>query len=188
MIEFTNLSISPEGDLLLIEASVPNESYYTDVYIDSITIDTPDKYANSGPSTTPVYSYNVPEGENTKTVRLVLKPLDTLLASFNGMILVYAKARGVPAADTPCGKDNITTLGVAINLYPYYQKGMQFIKELASTCSISSNFINYILGIKGIELAMKTCNYAEAIALFNKLFNGQEGNINGGSYGCKCSQ
>lgn len=190
MVHFNELRITSDGQHLIIDVSVLSESYYKNVYIDSIVIDNQDTYVGSGPSSNPVYSYYVPNGVSQLTkktysqkhVRLVLTPNDLPL---NGLLFVYVRAKGTPAADTPCGLDNITTLGTVTNMYPFYQQAMNYIGELANNCSVSQNFTDYILKMKGLELAVRTGNYTDAIKFYNKFFNGKENTVVRKG-GCSC--
>lgn len=190
MVHFNELRITSDGQHLIIDVSVLSESYYKNVYIDSIVIDNQDTYVGSGPSSNPVYSYSVPNGVSQLTkktysqkhVRLVLTPNDLPL---NGLLFVYVRAKGTPAPDTPCGLDNITTLGTVTNMYPFYQQAMNYIGELANNCSVSQNFTDYILKMKGLELAVRTGNYTDAIKFYNKFFNGKENTVVRKG-GCSC--
>ena len=190
MVHFNELRITSDGQHLIIDVSVLSESYYKNVYIDSIVIDNQDTYVGSGPSSDPVYSYSVPNGVSQLTkktysqkhVRLDLTPTDLPL---NGLLFVYVRAKGTPAADTPCGLDNITTLGTVTNMYSFYQQAMNYIGELANNCSVSQNFTDYILKMKGLELAVRTGNYTDAIKFYNKFFNGKENTVVRKG-GCSC--
>lgn len=190
MVHFNELRITSDGQHLIIDVSVLSESYYKNVYIDSIVIDNQDTYVGSGPSSNPAYSYYVPNGVSQLTkktysqkhVRLVLTPNDLHL---NGLLFVYVRAKGTPAADTPCGLDNITTLGTVTNMYPFYQQAMNYIGELANNCFVSQNFTDYILKMKGLELAVRTGNYTDAIKFYNKFFNGKENTVVRKG-GCSC--
>lgn len=190
MVHFNELRITSDGRHLIIDVSVLSESYYKNVYIDSIVIDNQDTYVGSGPSSNPVYQYSVPdvmskltkEYVSSKHVRLDLTPTDLPL---NGLLFVYVRTKGTPAADTPCGLDNITTLGTVTNMYPFYQQAMNYIGELANNCSVPQNFTDYILKMKGLELAVRTGNYTDAIKFYNKFFNGKENTvIRKGGCGC----
>lgn len=191
MIHFNELKISADAQHLIIDVSVRSESYYKDVYIDSIVIDNQDTYVGTGPSSNPVYSYSVPDSVSKLTkktygrkhVRLDLNPAD--LGSLDGLFFVYVRAKGIPSADTPCGMDNITTLGTVCNMYPFYQQAMNYIKEIANNCSAPQNFTDYILKLKGLELAVRTGNYPDAIKYYNKFFSGKSKSfIKIGGCGC----
>ncbi len=190
MVHFNELRISADGQHLIIDVSILSEAYYKNVYIDSIIIDNQDTYISSGPSSNPIYSYSVPdsiskltkETYGQKHIRLDLSPLD--LGSLEGLLFVYVRTKGTPSSDTPCGMDNVTTLGTVSNMYPFYQQAMNYIGEIASNCSMPQNFIDYILKLKGLELAVRTGNYPDAIKYYNKFFNGKATIKPGGGCGC----
>ena len=48
MIEFKELRVTPDGKTLIIDAAVNDLSYYDNVYIKSVTVDTQDTYSESG--------------------------------------------------------------------------------------------------------------------------------------------
>ena len=191
MVHFNELKITSDGKYLIIDVSVSNEGYYENVYLDSIVIDNQDTYVGTGPSSNPVYEYTIPDvvspitdvASGRKNLRLVLDSLD--LGSLKGLFFVYVKTKGTPSADTPCGMDNITTMATVTNMYPFYQQAMNYIGELASNCSVPQNFIDYILRMKGLELAVKTGNYPDAIKYYNKFFNGKEQTVIRKG-GCSC--
>lgn len=199
MINFNELRISECDKKLVIDISVSPLSYYTDVYIDKIIIDTQDTYIGTGPSANPIYQYIVPETSeqafekqdvigavlaggtdnpvystyygNIKSLRLEIPEL--LLAPFDStMLFVYVLVKGAPASETPCGMDNIYTLGVTTDLTKFYIKSMNFLKEIDNNCNISNGLIDFILKMNGLDIALKTCNYPLAIKYWNKFFKG----------------
>lgn len=190
MVHFNELKITPDGAHLIIDISVKNETYYKNVYLDSIVIDNQDTYVGTGPSSNPVYQYTISDVVSGLTAkhsfrkhfRLDLTSIDLPL---DGLLFIYIRTKGTPAPDTPCGEDNVTTLGTVVNVYPFYQQAMNYIGELASNCSIPQNFTDYILKLKGLELAIRTGNYPDAIKYFNKFFkNKSDVVIRKGGCGC----
>lgn len=171
MVQFNELTISPDGKHLVIDVSVKDEPYYKNVYIDSILIDNADTYVESSVSSTPVYEYTLDSSKKRKSFRLDLTPLDLVSGNLEGLLFVYVRTKGTPTADTPCGKDNITTMGTVVNLYPLYTKGMNYIKELASTCQVPQNFTKFLLEMKALELAVRTGHYVQAINYYNRFFS-----------------
>lgn len=168
MIQFNELNISPDCNKLIIDISVKSLDYYQNVYIDAIIIDTQDTFITGGPSKEPIYTKTI-EG-NTKSLRLELST-DVLLPSLkDNMFFIWVRTKGTPAINTPCGEDNTLTLGVAIALYPLYQYSFNFIKELEKECSIPKGFINYILQLKALQVAIKTGHYIQAIKYWEKFF------------------
>lgn len=182
MVTFQELRITPDRQKLIIDVSVKDLEYYTNVYLDTVQIDTQDTFVESGPSSEVVYSKTI-EG-NAKSVRLELGIGDLLPSLNDNLFFVYVKTKGTPAANTPCGMDNITTLGVVSNLYPLYQHAFSYIKELSDTCSIPKNFINYILQYKAFELAIKTGHYTEAIKYWKRFFMGIKDSVITPNCGC----
>lgn len=182
MVQFNELKITPDGQKLIIDVSVKDLEYYTDVYLDTVQIDTQDTFVESGPSSEVAYTKTI-DGKS-KSIRLELGTGDLLPALNDNLFFVYIRTKGTPAANTPCGMDNITTLGVVSNLYPLYQHVFSYIKELSDTCSIHKNFINYILQYKAFELAVKTGHYTEAIKYWKKFFMGIKDSVITSNCGC----
>ena len=150
MIEFNDIKVSPDGKKLIIDAQVKDVPYYDNVYIDTIFIDTQDSYVENGPSSEPIYIY---EASNEKRVRLELKS-ELNVSLDNTMFFVYVVAKGTPTSDEPCCHGNYTTIGVAINLYPIYQRMMYGIKEVECNCNTPKTLIDNMLRFNALELSM----------------------------------
>lgn len=172
MIEFKELRVTPDGKTLIIDVAVKDLSYYDDVYIDSLTIDTQDTYSESGLSTNPIFYYEVASvsDKNKKRIRLELNSSVLGKPITGNMFFVYITVKGTPAADTPCGLDNVTTLGVTADLYPFYKSSINYMKELENECEPSKNFIDSLLRFKAFELSIRTGHYVQAIKYWNKFF------------------
>jgi hypothetical protein len=78
----------------------------------------------------------------------------------------------------------MTTLGVTFDESLYYQKVMQFTKELVGNCDIPDNFIDLILLWNGFKAAVETEHYIEAIDYYNKMFRGNT--VRFSTLGCGC--
>lgn len=216
MLTFNELRITPDGKYLIIDVSVSNESYYKDVIIDSIIIDTQNTYVATGPSNKPIYTYtleddglvqvydqndNCPildesesycfvEDKNNykrKNIRLLLSAQDLQVSLKDTMFFVYAIASGTPAADTPCGMDNSITMGTVVDLYPMYGKTIQYLKELNNECSTPKGLTDMIFRIKALELSIKTGNYTQAINYWNKYFINLQNKTDYKSLSCGCN-
>ena len=196
MIQFNTLKITQDGKNLIINASVKNLSYYTNVLIGSIVIDNQDTYSTRGPSSNPVYKHSFAGKDLVTNEDIVgLKNISITISAkelldndgdLNDDILyVYLIAVGTPSADTPCGMDNVNTLGVALNLRPIYNNSINYIKQVESTCEIPKDFIDFILRYKALDLALKTENYIQANKYWNKFFkNNNVVSLNTNSCGC----
>lgn len=182
MIKFQELKVTKDGKHLIIDAVVKSLQYYKDIYIDAIIIDTQDTFISNGPSSNPIYYYEIPKSNNPeivgqKEVRLELDYMDLGVDINKTLFFVYIIAKGTPAANTPCNMDNATTLGVTANLYNYYNYMLQSMKEIENDCVIPKNFIDSILRFKALELSIKTGHYPQAIKYWNKFFINLENKV-----------
>lgn len=202
MVVIEQCRVDQEGKHLIIDASVENLSYYKNVSIEAVVIDTDETFSENGPSSNAVFSQNFDQpydsvgtlydtlrtdegcdcgnvytkGNGVKRVRLCLSSRDLSMASLNDNIFfVYIICTGVPSPDTPCSMDNHTTMGVAVNLRPIYNMSMKYIKELDSSCVMPKGFIDMILRIKAFELSLRTGNYITALKQWKKLFKNKVG-------------
>lgn len=166
MITFNELRITKDGKYLIIDVSVRSQSYYDNIYLDSISIDTQDTYKDNGPSSSIVYTKDITkESPSAKHYRLEI-PAGELSLSDN-MFFVYVKVKGTPASDTPCGMDEVYTLGVTFNPCALYNTMMSYVKEVGNTCSVPKNFIDMFLQYKALEISIETEHYMQAIEYYN---------------------
>ena len=172
MIQFNELRITPNDDKLIIDVSVKDLDIYSKVFLDSITIDNQDTFIENGPSDTPKYTHIIedttPDSSGLKQYRLVLSSSD--INTFDDLLFVYVKAKGIPDPSTPCNMDNTTTMGVVCNLRNILQSFMPYIREVESECNIPKKFIDYILRFKALELSITTGNYILAVRYWSKFF------------------
>lgn len=178
MIQFNELRVSSDGKKLIIDAQIKELSYYDNVYIDAIKIDTQDTYIDNGPSTNTIFSYEVegdknivlPQDVTEKRVRFELDSKTLGKSLYDNIFFVYVITKGTPSADTPCGMDIPVKMGVAINLYPYYQHLMYYLRDIEKDCIVPKNLIDALLRFKALELSIRTGNYTQAIKYWNKFF------------------
>ena len=198
MVVLEQCRIDPEKRLLIIEAVIENLNYYKDVNIAAVIIDTQETFVDSGPSNRAIYHMSYEEEDysvgtlddctsvktdeeckcnnivtsqrhGNKRVRLCLSEKDLGVSLENNIFFVYIVTNGIPAPCTPCGMDNLYTMGIAVNLRPIYNMAMKYIKELDSNCSIPRGFIDMILRIKAFDLSLRTGNYPIAFKQWDKL-------------------
>lgn len=168
MVTFNELRISKDGKYLIIDVSVRSLSYYNDVYLDSISIDTQDTYKDGGPSSSIIYTKDIDsESPNSKYYRLELGVGEFLPSLSDNMFFVYIKTKGTPSSDTPCGMDSEYTLGVTFNPCALYDALMAYVKQVNSSCNIPKNFIDLFLQFKALELSINTEHYMQAIEYYN---------------------
>lgn len=193
MVIFNECRIDKEGKNLIVDVSVDSLSYYKNIHLESITIDTDETFIENGPSSNPIYSQDFAESDaveqnyngivengvfiidaqeetGLKNVRMKLSYKELGLDNLSDNILfVYIGVGGIPEPDTPCGMDNKYSVAVAVNLRPIYNMAMGYIKELGNTCTVPKGFIDMILRMNAFKLSIKTGNFLTAIKQWNKL-------------------
>lgn len=168
MIKFTELLVQKER--LTIVAEVREiEDYYDNVYIDKIIVDSQDTFTTSGPSANPIYSVTVNGNEKKVSISLSSTELGGIDMDHT-MFFVYGVAKGIPAPGTPCGYDDINSVGVTFSMCPIYNKAMGYIKEVENTCDIPGNFINIIIQLKAIQYSIDSGHFAQAAKYYNKFY------------------
>lgn len=190
MIIFDRLQISDNGKWLYLDAHVNKASYFDNIFINKVIIQTQEQVSETDPCTPgDQYIYQMTAEDNTKELHLALNAntdfdiTDKTLS--NKLLFVYIVCKGTPDACTPCRLDEMTTLGVTFDDALLYQNIMQFTKELADTCTISKGFIDMILLWNGFKAAINTEHYLPAIDFWKKMFYGHHG-MNGLSNSKPC--
>lgn len=170
MIRFATLKVSGECRQLVIDASIEAYSFYDDVYIDSVVIDTQDTFMTSGPSSSSVCTKSI-DG-NSKHVTLILDKTDFNAAVDFGkdLFFVYITVKGTMAPGTLCGYDRYYDLGIAVNMHNLYKSLMGGIRQVEETCNIPKQLIDKYLQLKAFTISLKTGNYTLAIKYWNKFF------------------
>jgi hypothetical protein len=188
MIQFNELKISADGKTLVIDAKVKDLTYYTNVYIDTIKIDTGDTFLTSGPSSKVIYSNQLSGDNKSVSLTLTASDMNTNFAKTDftkDILFVYITVKGTPAENTPCGLDNTTTTGVVFYLCPLYKNVMGLIGELNDSCKIPMGLTNIMLEIFAIESAEKMGYYSEVLKYWNKFF--KDINTINTSVKCNCN-
>lgn len=169
MLHFNNLYITEDGKNLVIDVAIDDMSYFKDVYLNSIAIDTQDSYVEGGPSKKAVI-FQFLKDNKIKEKQLIVDAT-ALGGDLNKkMFFVYATTIGTPTSDTPCGYDENIILGVVYNTYPIYNSIISIVKNLEEDCSEPIPLINRVLQVKVIEYAIKTYRYSIAIKYWKKFF------------------
>lgn len=214
MINFKELRISECDNSLIIDVEVKDDIYYENIYIDQIIIDTQDTYLGIGPSSNPIYNHTVEEtvtqvftkqdvidtevfdyqeedyvyvsdGGNVKNLRLSIPQSQLNVDVNSNLFFIYVSTKGIPSPETPCGEDNIITLGVVANLSPIYKASISYLSKITDKCAESRELVDFLLKINALDLALKTCNYQLAIKYWNKFF--KKLYINPITYNCTCN-
>lgn len=155
MIKYNTLKI--EGNNLIIDFEVEDKSYYGNVSIEGVRIDTPLTYGTD----TPYYIYDeddVTRYENEIFIPDVKKEL----------LIITPQVYVALPPDTPCGAD-IIDMAAVYDRNVLLDKGLGYLKELGDTCEISRGFVDFILKRHALDMAIATCNYSMAIKYWKML-------------------
>ena len=155
MIKYNELRI--DGDYLFLDVQVEEKPYFSGVYFEGARIDTPLTYGTSTPY------HIIDESEQTRLISEVYLP-----AAKNDLLFITPNIEGNPSPDTPCGQDT-NKVGVVYNRRNLLQKGLAYLKELGNSCVTPKGFIDFILRLKALDMAIETCNYTEAIKYWKML-------------------
>ena len=189
MILIEQLRISPDSQKLYIDAHVNKASYFENLKLDSINIDTQDTVLQSfdGPSSNPVFTYsNITNISESKEVHLVIDKSDINANLSKDMLYVYFHVTGTPSPNTPCRLDESYTLGITFNEGVIYNRMIGYTKEIMNTCEVPKGFIDMILQLEAVKVSIETENYTSANKFYNRLINtklSNTSNINCSCYG-----
>ena len=209
MIQYNELQITPDGKYLIIDASVENSEYFTDMTISEIIIDNQDTYLDSGPSSKPIYNCKISEIESNSTmlltselsmikngesyyyvdktkkrIRFILSSEDLGIDLNTNLLFVYIIVEGTPASDTPCGFDNKIAIASVYNKYLIYKNYIYLLNEFNNQCKIPQKLIDSILQYKALTLCLSINNNVTAIEYWNNFYRNFKSNID--NYNCSC--
>lgn len=143
---------------------------------------------------------------NTKKIRLTLTANDTVenIDLNNDLFVVYVYT-GTPSEgfvnfedeeheftwNAPniseqvcCNLSKTYDKGLVFNICKVYSAIMQNIKEIENNCDLPLNFTNIYLQYMAFKYATISCNYTEAINIYNKMFKRKYNSVNVVSCGC----
>ncbi len=167
MVTINELYIPQNGNSIILKAEVKSDTYYQNVYIDKIYVDTQDTYSE-GSFSGSVYSHVC--GTDTKDVNLKITVMDMKKKIRGNLFIVRIVTTGTPSSDTPCGMDNQITEAVVFDVCEIYNRLLDNIKELDSPCEISKNSIDTLLQYEMFKAASETGHIDTAVSLYKKFF------------------
>lgn len=194
MLVFNELRITDDNKCLIIDASVENLSYFDNVKIGKVFIETQKTWIADGPSkkAIPVYEPNVIEQFDVvhdtkgKHIRLEI-PKPVIDMSKYQMYFVYIKAditNAPEALEAPCSCSKDKIVGVAINMHYMYNLFLKGIKDLEKDCSNQKNFTDLFLRFWAVNSSIKAGNYPLAIKYWNMFFDKNNEKLNYKPCGC----
>ena len=137
------------------------------------------------------HAYTKAQEFNNKEIHLMLIP-GFMNEKFKGndfshnMFFVYIETAGIPAPDTPCRLDETTTLGVTFDYGVFFNQAMNHTRELADSCNVSSQFIDFILNFEALKLSIETEHWIPAINYWKNLTGGIGNTTYRTTKGCGC--
>lgn len=149
MIKYNTLEI--DGDNLLLAFEVEDKTYYNNVTIKGIRVDTSATYGTD----TPYYTSTINNSTNYKGGIPIPDAKKELL-------VITPQVNAVIPTDAPCGADIVDKAAI-YDKSVLLDKGLAYLNELGDTCEISKGFIDFILKRYAIDMAIDTCNYNTAI-------------------------
>ncbi len=178
MIIFDRLQVSDNGKWLHIDVHVNKATYFDNICIDKVVIQTQDQVSETDPlSPGSEYIFMMQADENTRELHLALNAntnFDLVYKNLSDKLLfVYVICKGTPRECTPCRLDEMTTLGVTFDTALLYQKVMQFTRELNQQCEIPKGMIDLMMLWNGFKAAIETEHYLPAIDFWRRIFDRQ---------------
>lgn len=173
-ISFDELNISRDSTTLSIDATVTNAAGENFV-IKNISVDTCATFNEmlGHPSSKPV----VTQDYSALNARLV-KTDDYLFQ--NKILFVWVTVSN--------GIDTAYRLAAVVNWYKVYLTSMGYVKQIpCNRCKPPVKFVDFILKVKGIDYALQTGNYTQAVRIWKSLYTKKASSISGGDCGCACN-
>lgn len=196
MVEFKELKLSNDKEMLFVDCSVKQYNIYKDIYISGIWIDYYRNVKTVGvPSNKAIKIFESKTDEMLKSVQASLKisqlTEDFGTSDFNeGMFYVIVKCAGTLSSSVsklPCGYDEDTDVAVIFDMSMLYQMGMNIVAYLQSgdnnTCDDYYLLDNYIALWESLRIASDVCDYKLVETLWDKLI---KFNYNSHEVICSC--
>lgn len=167
--DFTELAISKDGMTLTVSAELENGDGENFV-IQSMSVDTSETFIPAkGEPSSKAYTQDY----GTTSARMEITNPE-----YKGKILFV----WVCIAD---GAEVLYKMASVVNWYSVYCMAMGYVKTLnCNGCNPPMSFIDFILKTKGIDYALQTGNYQQAITLWNTLGASDPKNLDTGHCGC----
>lgn len=184
MLQWDELSITPDGKYLVIDVQVQDSAFYNNIYIESIYMNAYSKSEDFNDGLENAHTihiwrdYTTPEstytdkykevGEQGQTYRHLRKCVDIDLIKDN-LLFITATNNNAFAPDTPCSCKKTMLLGIVYNKQILYKNSISALQTL-NGCTPSKELIDHILNIKAFELSLGTGDYKSAIGYWNNIF------------------
>lgn len=179
MLQWNELRITPDGKYLIIDVEVQSQSYYKNIFINTLSLQV---YSKIDSSTTLYiwrdYEAIATEEEAYKEVgvqgmkyKRLRKAID-IEALSDCLFYITATNTDDFEEDTPNGLKQTVIHGVSYNKYLLYSQSIKALRAM-DNCIPNKDVINYILQFKMFELALETGDKDTAITYWNKCVRGK---------------
>lgn len=179
MLQWNELRITPDGKYLIIDVEVQSQSYYKNIFINTLSLQV---YSKIDSSTTLYiwrdYEAIATEEEAYKEVGVQGMKYKRLRKAIDiedlSDCLFYITATNTDdfEEDTPNGLKQTVIHGVSYNKYLLYSQSIKALRAM-DNCIPNKDVINYILQFKMFELALETGDKDTAITYWNKCVRGK---------------
>lgn len=143
---------------LYIDMQVESLSYYDNINIIGVRIDTADTYNTE-------YPYKKIMQEEAKSMEVSLN-----VPVKNELFIITPIISGYPSEDTPCCKDKIDIAYIYCD-YEIKKHGLSYINELGLNCEMPKNFIDFIFRYIAFQTALDAESYNDAVKYWKLLHN-----------------
>lgn len=179
MIQFNTLELAPGGKHLIVDASITDNSYFEDITIGSLSIDTIDTFNGQYPSDKAIQCIISDDIYNQGKSLYKIVDIDGLGET---IFFVWIKADGEVTEDTPCSMRSKYKLGIVYPKSGIFNTALGLLGN--DICNPSKELIDFILRYNYLEAALTTGNYTKAIEIWKSLVKKP---INTVSNGCACN-
>lgn len=173
-ITFDELNISRDSKTLSVDATVTNDTGENYI-ITNISVDTCATFNEmlGHPSSKAIVSQDF----SAPSARMVVN--DDYIFQ-NKILFVWVTVQD--------GFNIVYRLTAVLNWYKVYQTAMCFVKHVpCKNCKPPVGFVDFILKTKGIDYALQTGNYTQAIRLWKTLYTKKSSSLSSEDCGCGCS-
>lgn len=170
MVIFKELRVNKEGSKLIIDVEIPDYSWNNTASIVELYVHTDTTFISDTQTSDNAVYINKTFAPLTKTVRLELDS-----ASLNNTIInkalffIFVRTNGV-STSAPPEYQILLNMGAAVNLYPFYQRSVIYMRDLTKDCTDRKAFIDFILRMKALENYIYTGHYSQAVLFWTKYF------------------
>lgn len=178
MIKFNELKVDIESSSLIIDVSVADNTYYSDIYLESIYISTQEDYSDTFEGQ---LIWSPTGGRSYKNIRIVmtLESLNNYGIKLYGdqikdnIFFIKVSTSGDLLPGSPYKNKPEYTQGITFSVESIYNTMMQFIKKVEKDGIVSKDFIDYFMKYEALRVSIDTGHHSATINLFNKFFRGK---------------